>query len=754
MVDTRPKALEKARRRAAELKAQRDALQETTPVQADKPPGSSFESERQRAKSALRSEIDTYDGTGIHMIAASAEQQQADRILNVAAYCRVSTDDIEQTISIEMQKKNYHDKIRANPKWRYCGLYVDDGFSGTNTFNRPGFQRMMRDALAGKIDMIITKSVSRFARNLVDCISWVRKLKEHDPPIPVLFEQENLNTLDSTSNIILFVLAMVAEEESHMKSEAMLLSLEWRFSRGRFMTPRLLGYDKVDVVENGIHRKKLVINEEQALTVRLMYYMFLNGSSTAEIAETLTDLERETGGRRRSDGRPNTRWTATGVATVMRNERYCGDVLARKTWTPDFHDHKSVKNRNKKNKYYQPAHHEAIITRAQWNAAQRILNSHRYRHTGAYAAMRVITQGALRGYISVSRSWAGHEADEYYRVSRIAMGLDDGELMADLENEHLPDAGHRIAGMTDDNGILRISRELSETEKRVKAQLEGKTPEEYELENTPPAKRGFQVVGANLFNHSREPVIRLDTSRISFNGTCISKLNRIIDGSDGPKLQRCQYIELLYNPVERMLAVRPCSPDHPNAIRWSNDKGQSVILGATAFCRLLFGMLNWDESFTFRVPAMLRTRGAEQVLFFDLDNYIGHNSTPAPDVPQEAPLELVPPTDTEDSMQGFFFAADEEDGTELLEDHQEIERRMQERIEQAKRVYGTPAFEHNSGSRLPMIDDDGEWDIMAEAIVLDSDHTVSPETIEELQDGMLEALYTPAEDPAPEVESE
>ena len=117
----------------------------------------------------------------------------------------------------------------------------DDGFSGTETLHRPGFQRMMKDALAGKVDMIITKSVSRFARNLIDCISWVRRLKEQDPPIPVLFEQENLNTLDSTSNIILFVLAMVAEEESHMKSEAMLLSLEWRFSRGRFMTPKLLG---------------------------------------------------------------------------------------------------------------------------------------------------------------------------------------------------------------------------------------------------------------------------------------------------------------------------------------------------------------------------------------------------------------------------------------------------------------------------------------------------------------------------------
>ena len=204
MVDTRPVALEKARRRAAELKAQRDALQESTHVQTDRPLGSGFESERQRAKSALRSEIESYDGAGVHKIEADAEKQREERILNVAAYCRVSTDDIEQTISIEMQKKNYREKIRANPKWKYCGLYVDDGFSGTSALNRPGFQRMMRDALAGKIDMIITKSVSRFARNLIDCISWVRKLKEHDPPIPVLFEQENLNTLDTTSNIMLY----------------------------------------------------------------------------------------------------------------------------------------------------------------------------------------------------------------------------------------------------------------------------------------------------------------------------------------------------------------------------------------------------------------------------------------------------------------------------------------------------------------------------------------------------------------------
>ena len=146
----------------------------------------------------------------------------------------------------------------------------------------------------------------------------MRRLKEFDPPIQVFFEQEHLNTLDTTSNIILFVLAMVAEEESHMKSEAMLLSLEWRFSRGRFMTPALLGYDRVEVPDGfGGHRKVLQINEDEAETVRLMYYMLLNGRTTQEIAETLTDLGRTTG-LKKVCGKVNTKWTSNGVATTLR----------------------------------------------------------------------------------------------------------------------------------------------------------------------------------------------------------------------------------------------------------------------------------------------------------------------------------------------------------------------------------------------------------------------------------------------------
>lgn len=733
MRDIRPRAEEKARRRAEALNAQ----------QAEggaRPPGAGFETERARAKQALREEVNAQTGQSVRKIAASTSDQNDDRILRVAAYCRVSTDDIDQVISIELQKNNYRDMIRANPKWKYVGTYVDDGFSGTNTEHRPAFNLMMKDAMAGKIDMIITKSVSRFARNLLDCIGWVRKLKEHDPPIPVFFEQENLNTLDTTSNIILFVLAMVAEEESHMKSEAMLLSLEWRFSRGRFLTPALLGYDRVEVPDgHGGHKKVLIVNEEEAQTVRLVYYMLLNSSTTAEIAETLTELERETGGRRK-DGTPNTRWTPAAVANLIRNERYCGDVLARKTWTPNFHDHKSKKNKGKKNKYYQPGHHEAIVTRAQWNAAQRILNSHRYGHDGSYLPMRVIDHGALIGYISVNRSWAGYEPDEYFRVCSIAMGLQEGELTADLENEHLPDGGHRLAGLADENGVQRIARELSLVEKAVKAQLEGKT-EEIEAEQRKTLKEGFQVVSAEMFSHAFEPVVRFSRSAISFNSTCVSRLNRYYEQDDRVFVQRTEFVELLLNPVERMLVVRPCDPGNPNAIRWADENGKGKGVGASAFCHILFSILGWDENYSYRVPCTVRNRGSEAVLFFDLDNFIGTENGRRGEKPAEeiAAVEEAIREESEETK-GIFFGADEDEEPQEIEDTEEMERKLQELAEIERLTFGTPVFEHSGEIRLPAIDDDGEWDVMAEPRVLGEDHRVDKAVVESLQDELLEAL--------------
>jgi len=725
--DIRPKAEEKARRKAEGL------LQET-------PSADGFMSERTRAKEALREEVNTYTGENVRKIAATAAAAQEDRILRVAAYCRVSTDDIDQLLSIELQKNNYRDMIKANPKWKYVGTYVDDGFSGTNTEHRPAFRLMMKDAMAGKIDMIITKSVSRFARNLLDCIGWVRKLKERDPPIQVFFEQEHLNTLDTTSNIILFVLAMVAEEESHMKSEAMLLSLEWRFSRGRFLTPALLGYDRVEIPDgHGGHKKVLQINEEEAKTVRLIYYLLLNGYSTSEVANTLNELHRETG-QRKVSGRRNYKWTAGSVNNIARNERYCGDVLGRKTWTPDFHDHKSKKNNGKKNKYYQPGHHDAIVTRAQWNAVQRILNSHRFGHDSGYQPMQVIDRGALTGYISINRAWAGYEADEYYRVCSIAMGLEEGELETDLENEHLPDGGHKISGMTDDNGVQRIARVLTKAEQAVKAQIEGKPVEEEEEEAIPILRDGFQVVSGSMFSQVLEPVVRFSRTGMSFNSTCISRMNRIVSENGIPRLIRQKYVEVLFNPVERMIAVRPCSEDHPNAIRWADDNGKSMSLGSKAFCTILFTLLDWNPEYTYRVPAIVRTKEDETVLFFDLDNFIGKAITK-----RTVTLETVPDgaetpiPEADEETRGIFYAADDEE-PQAVEDTEEMERKLREIAEYEKRSFGTPAFEHNGNVRLPSIDDDGEWDVMVAARVLGDDHRVDETIVEALQDEMLDAM--------------
>ena len=399
----------------------------------EKPVGSSFETEHQRAKRALVKQIDALDGSNIQMIAANADEGNAEqKTLRVAAYCRVSTDDIDQAISIALQIREYKQKIKSNPNWKYVGTYVDDGFSGTNTEHRQGFQKLMADAMDGKIDLIITKAVSRFARNLMDCIVWIEALQNHDPPVRVYFEQENLDTMAQTSSIILIVLAMVAQEESHMKSEAILLSLEWRFSRGRFLTPRLFGYDAVHVPDGyGGRKKVLQVNEAEARVVRWMYYNLINGVGLEEMAEILTELAIPTGGRRK-DGTLNTHWTAKGIGSILRNEKHCGDVLARKTYTPNYKDHKQKKNNGKKNKYFQADHHEAIVSRTVWNAAQRILNSRRFGHEGTYLPMRIIDHGSLTGYISMNRSWAGFDAQDYFRASQIAMGLIDESLEADL----------------------------------------------------------------------------------------------------------------------------------------------------------------------------------------------------------------------------------------------------------------------------------------------------------------------------------
>ena len=678
------------------------------------PAGAAFESERKKQKAALVRQLDELDSSRIRKISAFSESTESQKILRVAAYCRVSTDDIDQAISIGLQMRQYKEKIQSNPSWKYAGTYVDNGFSGTNTAHRPGFLKLIEDARAGKFDMIITKAVSRFARNLLDCIGYIEELKNLDPPVRVFFEQENLDTGLQTSGIILFVLAMVAEEESHMKSEAMLLSLEWRFSRGRFLTPALFGYDKVEIPDSyGGNRKILQINQPQAQVVKWMYASLINGSTTETIANVLTELQIPTGGRKKN-GELNTEWCSNGVATLLRNERYCGDVLARKTYTPNFKDHKSKKNKGKKNKYFQPDHHDAIVTRAVWNAAQRILNSRRFGHEGEYLPMRVIDHGILTGFISMNRSWAGFDCEDYFRTAQVAMGILEEELECDLENEYLPDRGHRLGGIIDDHGISRISRELTEAEQQIKDELDGKHRNDNSLQEQNEIVKMFQVVSGDMFSRTLEPVLRFNTVSILFNKSCKAKLD-------------AEYIEMLFNPVERMIIVRPCEKTHPNAFLWDGK-----AKGASSLCKIIYDSMGWNVEYNYSVPCQImpiKTSDdtVQRILAFDLDNYIGKavNKKDERIIPKKQREQI---TENPDDLKSFYYPPEADDEPQELK---EMAAQVQEELELKKRIFGTPAFKHTSAFRNIEKSGTGEeWFI--EARPLDTAHKISEDVIDRL----------------------
>ena len=267
--------------------------------------------------------------------------------LRVAAYCRVSTEQEEQEGSYLAQVEYYTNKINDNPLWINAGIYADDGKSGTNTKKRDDFRAMIQDALDGKIDIILTKSIARFARNTVDTLSIVRKLKEKN--IAVIFEKENLNTLDATSEIVLTILSSLAQDESRNISENVKWGIARRYEKGIVLVnhKRFMGYTKN---ENG----ELVVDSEEAKTVRLIFRMYLEGSSLQEIADELYER-----GIKTATG--NDVWQSSVIERMLKNEKYMGDALLQKTYTTDFMTKTRVKNEGIVPQYYVEGNHEAII---------------------------------------------------------------------------------------------------------------------------------------------------------------------------------------------------------------------------------------------------------------------------------------------------------------------------------------------------------------------------------------------------------
>ena len=270
------------------------------------------------------------------------------RKLRVAAYCRVSTELEQQQSSYDIQIEYYTRHIMQNPNWIFAGVFADDGRSATNTFRRDDFNQLMDQCLKGKVDMVITKSISRFARNTVDCISWVRKLREKN--VAVYFEKENLNTLDDSTEMILTILSSQAQEESRAISTNVKWGYARKFEKGESTRQRSYGFRKAPTGE-------MCIVEEEAAVIRNMARWFLDGDSLERIKHRLEDAGIETTTGKRT-------WSTGTIYNILTNEKIMGDVLLQKTFTADYLTKRRVKNSGQQKQYYVKNHHEAIIPKA------------------------------------------------------------------------------------------------------------------------------------------------------------------------------------------------------------------------------------------------------------------------------------------------------------------------------------------------------------------------------------------------------
>ena len=319
----------------------------------------------------------------------------------VAAYARVSTDHEEQQSSYEAQCDYYTKFIQGRDDWEFAGIYSDEGITGTCMAKREGFTSMVEDALAGKIDLILTKSVSRFARNTVDSLTTIRKLKEHGTE--VFFEKESIWTFDSKGEMLLTILSSLSQEESRSISENVKWGQRKKFSDGRFSIcyGRFLGYEKG---EDGT----MVINKEQAETVEKIYGLFIAGLSPKAIAKRLTEEGAPTPGGQE-------KWYEGTVRSILKNEKYMGCALLQKTYTPDFLTKKAVKNKGEVPQYFVEDSHPAIIDPDQFRLVQDIFEERARdpKHSGSTVFSGKIRCGCCGGWYG-SKVW--HSNDKYRRV--------------------------------------------------------------------------------------------------------------------------------------------------------------------------------------------------------------------------------------------------------------------------------------------------------------------------------------------------
>ena len=330
--------------------------------------------------------------------------------MKVAAYCRVSTDDADQLSSYDSQKTYYSDLILNNKDWKFAGVYADAAITGTQVKNRVDFQRLINDALDGEIDMIITKSISRFARNTYDTLKFVRMLKEKN--VAVFFEEENINTMTMDGELLLTILSSVAQQEVENISENVKKGLKMKMKRGE-----LVGFQGCIGYDYDIDNKSISVNHKEAEIVRYIFDRYVAGAGATIISKELIEQ-----GHNTIRGNP---WSHSSVIRIIKNEKYVGDLLMGKSYTVDPISKRRLANNGEEDKYYIRDHHEPIIDRDTFDKAHKLLSKRSYvrkpkgsnvtreKYSRKYAFSSMLECGFCGNHLS-RRSW--HSDSKYRKV--------------------------------------------------------------------------------------------------------------------------------------------------------------------------------------------------------------------------------------------------------------------------------------------------------------------------------------------------
>ena len=518
---------------------------------------------------------------------------ERDRFFRVCAYCRVSTDNDEQLSSYELQQAHYKQLVQDHPNWDLRHIYADEGISGTSLKNRDEFNAMIAACRRGEYDLIVTKSVSRFARNLVDCISLIRMLKGLTPPVGVFFETDNLYTLGENTEFMLSFLATFAQEESVKKSEAMNWSLTQRFKDGKLLTPALLGYDRPkDVTGRYLKYAPLEVNEPEAKIVRFIYDAYLSGWSQNDIASFLTDIgcETKTGG---------TEWSTGTVGYILSNERYCGNVLTWKTFTADLYEHKHKRNRQDRDQYLYLDRHEAIISVEKFEAVQTLLENRRHHVRGMLPAMQVIDEGIFKGFIPINHHWVNDDPNVYYDISNSI------------------------------NSVVKVRR------------IDKRSLSAFNLS-------GYQVVRSQFMQVRYEgPSITISGEKITFNTFCMKKFEAV--GYIQLLLHPTERKIAIRPCGERDTHSIRWRPDAEKPIYQKS-------LTCQHFGNALYSIMEWNPDYMYRIRGTWAMRGREQIIVFNLANAVpAVLMTPDGETsPAKRRVELCPEEWTEDFGDEFY----------------------------------------------------------------------------------------------------